>query len=148
MKFKKILVPIDFSSHSDKAVEAAVELARAFDGELHLVHAYSMPMAMVGPYDYQIPANILGDLRDSAARRVDEEAKKLTDAGVKVNALIAEGVATQVITDAAEQIGADLIVMGTRGLTGLKHAVLGSVTERTIRHAPCPVLTITDPDGD
>lgn len=148
MKFKKILVPIDFSAHSDRAVEAAVELARAFDSELHLIHAYSMPVAMVGPYDYQIPANILGDLRDSAARRVDQEAKKLTDAGVKVNALIAEGVATQVIIDAAEQVDADLIVMGTRGLTGLKHAVLGSVTERTIRHAPCPVLTINDPDGD
>lgn len=148
MKFEKILVPIDFSTHSDKAVEAAVELAKAFGSELHLIHAYSMPVAMVGPYDYQIPANILGDLRDSAARRVDQEAKKLADSGVKVNALIAEGVATQVITDAAEQIGADLIVMGTRGLTGLKHAVLGSVTERTIRHAPCPVLTINDPDGD
>jgi nucleotide-binding universal stress UspA family protein len=148
LKFEKILVPVDFSPHSDKAVEAAVELAKAFGGEVHLIHAYSMPVAMVGPYDYQIPANILGDLRDSAARRVDQEAKKLADAGVKANALIAEGVPTQVIADAAEQIGADLIVMGTRGLTGLKHAVLGSVTERTIRHAPCPVLTVHDPDGD
>ena len=50
--------------------------------------------------------------------------------------------------DSAEQLGADLIVMGTRGLTGLKHVVLGSVAERTIRQAPCPVLTVHVPDED
>ncbi len=148
MKIQKILVPMDFSAHSGKAVETAVEFAKAFSAELHLLHAYSLPVGVVGPYDYQIPANVLGEMRDSAARRVDEEVKKLKDQGVDASGMITEGVPTQAIVDAAEQIGANLIVMGTRGLTGLKHVVLGSVAERTIRHAPCPVLTVHDPDED
>lgn len=146
MKIEKILVPVDFSPHSAKAVAVAVEFAKAFSAEIHLLHAYSLPVGVVGPYDYQIPANILGEMRESAARRVDEEAEKVSSQGVKATGMITEGVPTQAIVEAAEQIGADLIVMGTRGHTGLKHVVLGSVAERTIRHAPCPVLTVHDPD--
>ena len=148
MKIQKILVPVDFSSHSTKAMETAVEFAKAFSAEVHLLHAYSLPVGVVGPYDYQIPANIIGEMRDSAARRIDEEVKKVSDLGVTASGMITEGVPAQAIVDAAEQIGADLIVMGTRGLTGLKHVVLGSVAERTIRHASCAVLTVQDPDGD
>jgi universal stress protein A len=148
VKIQTILVPVDFSGHSEKAIETAVEFAKAFSAEVHLLHAYSLPVGVVGPYDYQIPANVLGEMRESAARRVDEEVKKVQNQGVEASGMITEGVPTQAIVDAAEQIGANLIVMGTRGLTGLKHVVLGSVAERTIRHAPCPVLTIHDPDDD
>ena len=148
MKIQKILVPVDFSAHSAKAVQTAIEFAKAFSAEVHLLHAYSLPVGVVGPYDYQIPANILGEMRDSAARRIDEEVKKVSDQGVTATGMITEGVPAQAIVDAAEQISADLIVMGTRGLTGLKHVVLGSVAERTIRHASCAVLTVQDPDGD
>ncbi len=147
MKIKTILVPIDFSSHSEKAMETAVEFAKAFGAEVHLLHAYSLPVGVVGPYDYQIPANILTDMRESAKKRVDEEVSKLADSGVPAKGVITEGLPTQAILDTAEQLGADLIVMGTRGLTGLKHVVLGSVAERTIRQATCPVLTVHVPDA-
>jgi nucleotide-binding universal stress UspA family protein len=147
MKIKTILVPVDFSSHSEKAVETAVEFAKAFGAEVHLLHAYSLPVGVVGPYDYQIPANILTDMRESAKKRVDEEVGKLADSGVPASGVITEGLPTQAILDTAEQLGADLIVMGTRGLTGLKHVVLGSVAERTIRQAACPVLTVHVPDA-
>jgi nucleotide-binding universal stress UspA family protein len=147
VKIKKILVPVDFSKHSAKAAEVGLEFAKAFGAELQLLHAYSLPVGVVGPYDYQIPANILAEMRESAARRVDQEVKKLSGKGVQVAGVITEGVPTQAIVEAAERMGADLIVMGTRGLTGLKHVVLGSVAERTIRHAPCPVLTVHE-DGD
>lgn len=146
MTIKTILVPIDFSSHSRKAMETAVEFAKAFGADLHLVHAYSLPVGVVGPYDYQIPASILAEMRSSAARRVDEEVKKVSRMGVAAKGIITEGLPTQAILEAAEQLHADLIVMGTRGLTGLKHVVLGSVAERTIRHAPCPVLTVHAPE--
>jgi nucleotide-binding universal stress UspA family protein len=148
LRIQKILVPVDFSPHSAKAVNVAVEFAKAFSAEIHLLHAYSLPIGVVGPYDYQIPANILGEMRESAARRIDEEVKKVANLDVKTTGIITEGVPTQAIVEAAEQIGADLVVMGTRGLTGLKHVVLGSVAERTIRHAPCPVLTVHDPDEE
>jgi len=144
VKIKKILVPVDFSPHARRAQQVAVELAKAFGAEIHLLHAYSLPVTVVGPYDYQIPAAMLAELRESAARRLDQEVKALAGSGVPVTALITEGVPTQAIVDAAERLGADLIVMGTRGLTGLKHVVLGSVAERTIRHARCPVLTLHD----
>ena len=147
MKIKTILVPVDFSSHSEKAMETAVEFAKAFGAEVHLLHAYSLPVGVVGPYDYQIPANILTDMRESAKKRVDEEVSKLADSGVPASGVITEGLPTQAILDTAEQLGADLIVMGTRGLTGLKHVVLGSVAERTIRQATCPVLTVHVPDA-
>jgi nucleotide-binding universal stress UspA family protein len=146
VKIKKILVPVDFSKHSAKAAQVGLEFAKAFGAEVQVLHAYSLPVGVVGPYDYQIPANILAEMRESAARRVDQEVKKLSGAGVQVSGVITEGVPTQAIVEAAERIGADLIVMGTRGLTGLKHVVLGSVAERTIRHAPCPVLTVHDGD--
>lgn len=142
MNIRTILVPVDFSPHSEKALGTAIDFARALEAEIHLLHAYSLPVGVVGPYDYQIPANILSELRDSAGRRVDQEVKKVKEAGVEAHGLITEGVPTQSILETAEQIGADLIVMGTRGLTGLKHVVLGSVAERTIRNAPCPVLTV------
>jgi nucleotide-binding universal stress UspA family protein len=142
VKIKKILVPVDFSPHAERAQEVAVEFAKTFGAEVQLLHAYSLPVSVVGPYDYQIPAAMLSEMRESAARRLDHEVKKLGRAGVPVTGMITEGVPTQAITEAAEQLGADLIVMGTRGLTGLKHVLLGSVTERTIRHAHCPVLTV------
>ncbi len=88
MKIQKILVPVDFSAHSAKAVETAVEFAKAFSAEVHLLHAYSLPVGVVGPYDYQIPANILGEMRDSAARRIDEEVKKVSDLGVTASGMM------------------------------------------------------------
>lgn len=146
MKIKKILVPLDFSSHSAKAARVAVEFAKTFGAEVHLLHVYSLPVGVVGPYDYQIPASILAEMRESAARRIDQEVQKLSKEGVKVSGVIAEGVPTQAIVETADRIGADLIAMGTRGLTGLKHVILGSVAERTIRHARCPVLTVHEDD--
>ncbi len=147
MKIRNILVPVDFSKHSEKALETAVEFAKVFDADLHLIHAYSLPVGVVTPYDYQIPASILGEMREAATKRIDEAVKKVAGQGVKVHGLVTEGLPTQAIEEAAEQIKADLIVMGTRGLTGLKHVVLGSVAERTIRHAPCAVLTVHHKDA-
>jgi nucleotide-binding universal stress UspA family protein len=144
VKIKKILVPVDFSAHAKKAQSVALEFAKAFGAEVQLLHAYSLPVTVIGPYDYQIPASMLAELRESAARRLDQEVKALAGSGVPVTGLITEGIPTQAIVEAAERLGADLIVMGTRGLTGLKHVVLGSVAERTIRHARCPVLTVHD----
>lgn len=142
--FERILVPVDFSPHSEKAVEAALDVARALGAEVQLLHVYGIPIGVAAPgiYDTALPMNVLNDLRDSAAKALDEWVGRFGDRGVKVSALLREGVPARTILDTAQEIGAGLIVMGTRGLSGLKHVLLGSVAERTIRHATCPVLAV------
>jgi nucleotide-binding universal stress UspA family protein len=145
MEFRKILVPVDFSKYSEEALQQAIELAKAFGSELHLLHCYQINPAAVSPYGIVIPENFEHDVRMAALRRLAEWRDKAIAAGCKVQEHISAHFPTEEIAAVAEQIGADLIVMGTRGLTGIKHVLLGSVAERTIRIAPCPVLTVKCP---
>ena len=140
--FGTILVPIDFSEHADLALETAIQLARDSGGRLHLLHAYEIPLGTIPPYGVAIPDALLIDVRDAAARRIEKAAHKVEAAGIPCETQILHAPPAEGIAEAARACGADLIVMGTRGLTGLKHVLLGSVTERTIRIAPCPVLTV------
>jgi len=144
--FESILVPIDFSPQSDRAADVAVELAKEMGAEIHLLHVYGVPVGVAGPgiYDTALPVTVMADLRDSAAKALEERVARLAAAGVKVSGLVREGIPAQSIIEVAEEVGAGLIVMGTRGLSGLKHVLLGSVAERTIRHTSCPVLTVPD----
>lgn len=146
--FESILVPVDFSPHSAHAADVALSLATALGAEIHLLHVYGIPVGVAGPgiYDTALPADVLIKLRDSAAQALDAEVGRLGGSGVKVTALVREGVPAASICESAEELGADLIVMGTRGLSGLKHVLLGSVAERTLRHAPCPVLAVPQED--
>jgi len=140
--FRTILVPIDFSDHADLALETAIELARDSGGRLQLLHAYEIPLGTIPPYGVAIPDSLLTDVRDAAARRLAKAANKVEAAGVACETQILHAAPAEGIAEAARACGADLIVMGTRGLTGLKHVLLGSVAERTVRLAPCPVLTV------
>jgi universal stress protein A len=147
MQIQTILVPVDFSEHASAALDYSVELAKEFGATLHLLHCYPINVGGVSPYGLVVPPNLDRDLRDAASRRLGEWAQKVDAAGVAVQQRITPMFPSEAIANLAEEIGADLIVMGTRGLSGLKHVVLGSVAERTIRIAPCPVLTIKTP-GD
>lgn len=140
--FRKILVPLDFSSHSDAALALAIELAREHGAELHLVHAYELPAAVTMAYGVAIPQAVWDGVQEAAVARLEDGRKRAEAAGVSVSTHLATAPAADAIANAAETFGADLIVMGTRGLTGLKHVLLGSVAERTIRNAKCPVLTV------
>ena len=140
--FRTILVAIDFSEHADLALETAIELARDSGGRLLLLHAYEIPLGTIPPYGVAIPDSLLTDVRDAAARRLAKAANKAEAAGVPCETQILHAAPAEGIAEAARACGVDLIVMGTRGLTGLKHVLLGSVAERTVRLAPCPVLTV------
>ncbi|MFQ5696996.1 MAG: universal stress protein [Myxococcota bacterium] len=142
MQIRTILVPVDFSNHSDRALRYALEIAQHFGARLHLFHAYSLPAGPATAYDYMIPADLSAGLREAAIQRLDELAKTLEQKGVEVTTEVSQGVASQAICDAVEREKPDLLVMGTRGLSGLKHVLLGSVTERTLRRVRCPVLTL------
>ncbi len=142
MKIETILVPVDFSDDSDAAQEAALGLARKFGAKVVLLHAYHPPALMFAHYTVDPPPPTLTEIPEAAARRLDQELQKLLDAGIEAEAEVREGLAAQEICTEALERGCDLIVMGTRGRTGLSHVVLGSVAERTLRDAPCPVLTV------
>ena len=142
MEIRKILVPVDFSDHSHRALEEAIGLAKAFSAQLHLLHCYQIHPGTVSPYGIIIPETFEHDIRMAALQRLSEWREKASAQGVRVQEHITAHFPAEEIAAMADHLGVDVIVMGTRGLTGLKHVLLGSVAERTIRLAKCPVLTV------
>ena len=142
MDIRTILVPVDFSDHSAKALQQAVELAKSFGAVIHLLHCYPVNVGGITPYGPEFPGDFDRQFRDAAKRKLSECSEKVAGEGVAVEQTLTPMLPSEAISSAAQERGADLIVMGTRGLTGLKHVMLGSVAERTIRIAPCPVLTV------
>jgi nucleotide-binding universal stress UspA family protein len=147
MRFKTILVAVDFSDHAKVAAAAARELAGQYEAALHFVHAFELVTPLVSPYQMSIPDLYLRETRDSAKKQLEALVAEAGASGAKASIHFTEAPAAPAIARVAKDIGADLIVMGTRGVTGLKHFVLGSVAERTLRLAPCSVLTVKSP-GD
>jgi nucleotide-binding universal stress UspA family protein len=145
MEYRTLLVPLDFSDDSAAALQTAVDLARRLGAKLKLLHVYHRPTTVFEPYGVQPPPPMVAEVPEAAKRRIELELDKVREAGVEAEALVREGLPAEEIAAAATELGADLIVMGTRGLSGLKHVLLGSVAERTLRSAPCPVLSVRTP---
>lgn len=143
--FKRILVPHDFSDDAAAALDWAIELAGQLGAELHLLHAYRLPLEMFSPYGVPVPDSVMPEIREAARRRLKELKARVEAAGLTGQIHLREGPPADAIVEAARELCADLIVMGTRGRTGLAHVVLGSVAQRTVRSAPCPVLTLKAP---
>ena len=142
-----ILVPMDFSSHSDAALDRAVGFAKTFGAKLHLLHSYAVPVHGVMPYDFVVPDGLWDGIRKAAESKLEEFRQRIVSAGVEATSEVSPALPSEAILAAAGEIGADLIVMGTQGHTGLKHILLGSVAERIIRLASCPVLTVKASSG-
>lgn len=147
--FRNLVVPIDFSDPSEAALSWAVLLARKNQAAIHLVHAYQAQVASLG-YEGAALADLAEEIRKSARKRLEEAQKQLDEAGIGVVTSRLEECAdpTLAIRDTIERANGDLVVMGTHGYRGLKHAFLGSVTERTIRSVACPVLAVKGPAKD
>ncbi len=139
---RSIVVALDFSEQSSRALDTAIDLARNSGGELHLVHAFDVRIPFVTPYEVAVPDKLITAARDSAARKLEKALQRVTAAGLAGKSYLEEVPAASAIARVAEEVGADLVVMGTHGHTGLKHVLLGSVAERTLRLAPCSVLTV------
>ena len=139
---RNLIAAVDFSPGSDAALAAAVSLARDTGATLHLVHALDLPVPLFNPYAVAVPVAYVDEARDAARKCLAEAADKIRAEGVKVETHLGEVPAAPSIVRIAEAVAADLIVIGTRGHTGLQHALLGSVAERTVRTAPCSVLTV------
>jgi len=146
-RFRSVLVPLDFSAHAGAAMDLAIEIARSSGGKIHLLHAYEVPLGTIPPYGVAVPESLLAQVRDAAARRLEKAAQKIAAAGLPCETHVVHGPAADAIAETAQRLRVDLIVMGTRGHTGFKHLLLGSVAERTVRLAPCSVLTVRTPDA-
>ena len=146
MKIETLLVPMDFSTHSKKALLYAAELGKVFGAKLHLLHCYGIDMVQAFPYDPPYLTNLPPDfddrVREAAESKLAGFRKEVEDLGVAVEIHLSKLFPSDAILRTAKEIQADMIVMGTRGRTGLEHVLLGSVAERTIRIAPCPVVSI------
>jgi nucleotide-binding universal stress UspA family protein len=142
VRIATILVPTDFSPDAEAAVEHAVDFARLFGARIHLLHAYYIAPQAATPWSYSFPTNLLDEVRQDAQRRIDALRDEIKGRGIEASGEVSGEPPSLAITAVAERQKADLIVMGTRGLTGLKHVLLGSVAERTLRFSPCPVLIV------
>jgi nucleotide-binding universal stress UspA family protein len=147
--WKRICCPIDFSDASRAAMEVAADLARRFGSELMLLHAYPIPGYTFPDGSVVASPKMMQELADQAQRHLEEwrlDAEKMVGAS-RVTAEKAVGEPAAEILEAAKRMGADLLVMGTHGRTGLQHALMGSVAERVVRRAHSPVLTVRPPSG-
>ena len=144
MEIKTILTPSDFSADAERAIETATTLARSYGATLHLLHVVQPPIQPVGPEMAVAPVEFWRELHAAAAKRLARTKQKIDAAGVRCELEVVDDIPGFAIAAAAERVHADLVVMGSRGLTGLKHVVLGSVAERTVRYSKCPVLIVKD----
>jgi nucleotide-binding universal stress UspA family protein len=138
---EKILLAVDFSPHSDRAVEAAEGLAARLPASVDVIHAFDLPRDY-NPYLSTFGVELEKRIEAEASERLERVRERLEQRGIRVGTHFRRGVASAVIAEAAQQIGCQLIVMGTRGMSGLSHVLLGSVAERTLRAAPCSVLCV------
>jgi universal stress protein A len=146
----RILVPTDFSKHSQNALIYAAAFAGKFHASLHLLHvvqdlALFIPdMVTVAPPVAPTVQQLTAAVQDAFDRLIDENNLK----GLEIQKEVREGTPFYEIVSCAKELDVDLIVMGTHGHSGLAHVLLGSVTEKVVRKAPCPVLTVRHPEHE
>lgn len=146
-----ILAPTDFTSGSDCSVRYAAELAAQFGARLHLLHVgtgdFEAPRSQVSRAAaeiYYLAKHEQSEHRRTTMEQLAAELEALHP-GIDVEITTDVGAPDEVILDKARALGADLIVMGTAGHSGVSHFLLGSTTERVVRMSPIPVLTVRDP---
>lgn len=139
----RILVPLDFSVHSDRALAYATMLAQRLEASLRLLNVVEpLNAAALAGEGYLITVPELTDSMVKEARRRMADYRDIAPPGLVIETDVAVGPAATTIAETAREQQCDLIVMGTHGRTGLAHLFMGSVAERVTRLAPCPVLTV------
>lgn len=152
LPIEKILCPVDFSEPSYEALKIAKEMAIHFSSELSVAHVVrEVTNSLYGPEfsDFDVDS-YQEELEASAAKKLKEVAEKMLPKDLSLNQVIVRGKAADQIVRLSDEENIDLIVIATHGQTGWRHLVFGSVTEKVVRLAQCPVLTIHAPkeEGD
>ena len=153
LRLKKILVPVDYSDCSRVAMEYALFLAERFDAEIEVLHVVETPPdgeehTVVRPDTGE--EQLLSELLMQQAVKAETEflAPFVRDATIPIERSLLKGRPGKVVVEAATDRGADLIVMGTHGRSGFERLIMGSVTERVLRSAHCPVVVVQPPDDE
>jgi nucleotide-binding universal stress UspA family protein len=139
-----ILVAHDFGETSQAAFAYALDLAEKLKARITVVHAYEVPVYGF-PEGLALTADVIGRIQAVSSEALDGVIQRAGRPGVAIAKMLRQGPAWSEIAAAATETGADLIVIGTHGRRGLAHALLGSVAEKVVRTAPCPVLTVHGP---
>lgn len=143
LALKKILVPVDFSDLSRKALHYAISFAKQFGAEITLLHVIEIiPVPEVvesGMFNAQ--------LRETATAQLAEWRKNAA-AQTMVKTAVGDGTSFREIVRVADENNIDLIILGTQGRSGLSHLFIGSTAERVVRHAPCPVMVVREREHD
>ena len=150
--FKKILVPLDQSEHSSKALDVAIQIAKKFTGEITLIHVYSSVLPIVKPGSPTLTSvpvlapeyslKMIDITRDTGNKILAEGRKRVGNEGIKVQTILEEGHVVQEIVRVSREGKFDLIIMGARGVSHIKEMLMGSVTDGVMHHVTCPVLII------
>ncbi len=146
MDFKHILVPTDFGEVSAHALALGIDLAGKFNAKLTLFHAYEVPLYAYPQVD-SIVVDLFTPIEQAAREQLNSALTSVQQKLPQTNGILRSGVPWREILGVVEEVGADLIVMGTHGRRGVSHALLGSVAEKIVRLSPVPVLTVRDTVG-
>lgn len=146
IRLNRILVPTDFSEHSARAVRYGVELAAKFGAELHLLHCVEQTPVLYGEAGAWISPEAIVEIQAAADQQLQE--LPVDAEGVTVIRNCVDGHPFVEIIRYAKTEETDLIVMGTHGRGAIAHLLLGSVAEKVVRKAPCPVLTVRDQEHE
>jgi universal stress protein A len=139
----RLLVATDFSDGSGLAFNFALDLARLIRGTIEVVHVHSLPVyALPPPAEMLAPTAIPPEVFMDVERRLGELCERGRAAGITCESLVLIGEAHAEIVKRAAESAASVVVMGTHGRSGIKHALLGSVAERVVRRSTCPVLIV------
>lgn len=143
MLFDKILVAYDGSKASKKALDKALELTKLTPGvKLDVIHVYDFPRFYVAEGFVPISPAVHQEFYDMAQQTVDDATRRIEEAGINGHAELVQGSPSEAILEYAKQKGHDVIIIGSRGLGGIREFVLGSVSHNVVQHARVPVLVV------
>ncbi len=153
---KRVLVPTDFSENARSALELALQLARTFRAKIVLLHVFEMPAAAAQNVYHLLSKDLEESrleiyrlLKSACEEALADLVRQFSGTEAPIRPLLIErGVPFEDVILTARELAVDLIVMGTHGRTAIPHLLIGSVAEKVVRHAPCPVLTVRQRDCD
>ena len=145
MTAQRFLVPVDFSEDANQAVKYAIDLASKLGARMTLLHVIQLLPLGSGDMGVIVPYTYFQDLEADITSRMQAYLERVTAAGLEGEIAVVRGVPFQEILETAKMQQVDLIIMGTQGRTGLQHVLMGSVAEKVVRLAPCPVLVVRQP---
>ena len=145
-EIKRVLVPVDFSDYSKNALTYAINFAKHFNAELHLIYVVE---PVIYPPDFSMGQIAIPSVDLEMDKRAKEElenlSKKQIPSGITTKIVVKTGKPFIEIIETAAEIDADLIIIATHGHSGVEHILFGSTAEKVVRKAPCPVLTLREP---